>query len=81
MAKIRNEELAQLAGELLPERTVLSTVPMDGGPANIFQCKQDDQESQDYWSYINSVNNCGNDNKFEPQNGDTSSTLPIKIGL
>jgi hypothetical protein len=31
MAKIRNEELAQLAGEVLPERTVLSAVPMDGG--------------------------------------------------
>jgi hypothetical protein len=31
MAKIRNEELAQLAGEVLPERTVLSAVPMNGG--------------------------------------------------
>lgn len=31
MAKIRNEELVQLDGEVLPERTVLSTVPMDGG--------------------------------------------------
>ena len=30
MAKIRNEELVQLTGEVLPERTVLSTVPMDG---------------------------------------------------
>ena len=81
MAKIRNEELDQLAGELLPERTVLSTVPMDGGPGNMFACKQDDQESENYWSYINSVNNCGNDNKFDAQNGDAGSTLPIKIGL
>lgn len=31
MAKIRNEELGQFAGELLPERTVLSALPMDGG--------------------------------------------------
>jgi hypothetical protein len=31
MAKIRNEELDQLAGEVLPERTVLSAVPADPG--------------------------------------------------
>jgi hypothetical protein len=31
MATIRDEELAQLAGDVLPERTVLSAVPMDGG--------------------------------------------------
>ena len=30
MAKIHNEELDLLAGELLPERTVLSAVPMQG---------------------------------------------------
>ena len=31
MSKIRNEELELLAGEVLPERTVLSAVPMAGG--------------------------------------------------
>jgi hypothetical protein len=31
MATIRNEELDQLAGEVLPERTVLSSVPVPGG--------------------------------------------------
>jgi hypothetical protein len=30
MAKIRDEELAQLAGEVLPERTVLSAAPAVG---------------------------------------------------
>lgn len=29
--KIRDEEVVQLAGGVLPERTVLSAVPMDGG--------------------------------------------------
>jgi hypothetical protein len=31
MAKIRNDELVQMNGEVLPERTVLSALPMDGG--------------------------------------------------
>ena len=35
MTKIRNEELDQLVGEVLPERTVLSTVPMDGGSGSV----------------------------------------------
>ena len=33
MAKIRMEELDQLAGEVLPERTVLSAMPSDPGGA------------------------------------------------
>ena len=31
MAKIRNVDIERLNGEVLPERTVLSAVPMDGG--------------------------------------------------
>lgn len=47
MAKIRNEELDQLAGEILPERTVLGAAPAGGGaghgPVGLLLCNHVDQ--------------------------------------
>lgn len=46
MAKIRNEELDQLAGEVLPERTVLGAVPAahpNGGPLGLSLCNHVNQ--------------------------------------
>jgi hypothetical protein len=69
MAKIRNEELAQLTGEVLPERTVLSAVPMDGGGALNNLC-QGNQQNQ-----IGSQNgNWFTDNINNPQCGLTNSS-------
>ena len=64
MAKIRNEELDQLAGEVLPERTVLSSVPMDpGGSAPLTNfCNQINQGQAQYGNVANGGNNlpqCG----------------------
>ena len=46
MAKIRMEELDQLAGEVLPERTVLSAMPSEvgGAPFSPF-CSPNDQSA------------------------------------
>ena len=46
MAKIRSEELDQLAGEVLPERTVLSVMPAvaDGALFSPF-CSQNNQSN------------------------------------
>ena len=46
MAKIRNEELDQLTGEVLPERTVLGAMPAGGGKGhglNLLLCNHVDQ--------------------------------------
>ena len=45
MAKIRNEELEQLAGEVLPERTVLSAVPMDASSGGTSICSPNGQSN------------------------------------
>jgi hypothetical protein len=71
MAKIRKEELDQLAGEVLPERTVLSAMPADpSGGAAPFQyfCSPNNQQqsgSQDGNWFTNNINNpqCGLTNK------------------
>ena len=63
MAKIRNEELDQLVGEVLPERTVLSTVPADpsGAPFSPF-CSPNNQANTVSGNLIAAVgasNQCG----------------------
>ena len=64
MAKIRNEELDQLAGEILPERTVLSTVPADpsgGAPFSPF-CSPNNQSNGvagNVIAVVSASNQCG----------------------
>ena len=60
MAKIRSEELDQLVGEVLPERTVLSTVPADpsrGAPFSPF-CSPNNQTNT-VGGITGATNQCG----------------------
>lgn len=60
MAKIRNEELGQFAGELLPERTVLSALPMDAGSSAF--CSPNTQTistSGNLLAIVGATNQCG----------------------
>jgi len=67
MAKIRNEELVQMNGEVLPERTVLSALPMDGsgGAASNIGCNvggnltQSGGVSGSILGFAGTVNQCG----------------------
>jgi hypothetical protein len=70
MAKIRTEELDQLAGEVLPERTVLSAMPADPSSAAPFSpfCSQNNESSTVAGSVIAtqaSNNQCGLTNDGE----------------
>jgi hypothetical protein len=72
MAKIRKEELDQLAGEVLPERTVLSAMPADpsGGAPFQYFCTPNNQGqtgSQNGNWFTDNINNpqCGLTNKSD----------------
>ena len=72
MATIRNEELDQLAGEVLPERTVLSSVPVPGGAHGSPQASnfcnnisQSQQVTKNLIVIAISNNNCGIGNKAD----------------
>lgn len=69
MAKIRNEELDQLAGEVLPERTVLSAVPMDGGAGTVI-CSPNTQANSvggNLIPIVGQLNQCGLTNQGQAQ--------------
>ena len=60
MAKIRNEELHQLVGEVLPERTVLGAMPA-AAPFSPF-CSPNNQSntvSGDLVAIVGASNQCG----------------------
>ena len=62
MAKIRNDVLDQLAGEVLPERAVLSAVPMDGGAPFSPFCSPNNQPStinDNHWADVVNNPQCG----------------------
>jgi hypothetical protein len=70
MARIRNEELDQLAGEVLPERTVLSAVPAGGGangsPLGLTLCNHVNQGQKVTGNFIAiavDLSQCGLTNK------------------
>jgi hypothetical protein len=74
MAKIRMNELDQLVGEVLPERTVLSALPSDPGGAAPFSpfCSPNDQSNSVAGSIIASQganNQCGLTNNGEAFGG------------
>ena len=67
MAKIRSEELDQLTGEVLPERTVLGAVPAGGGHGLIL-CNHADQSQHVNNNFIGiavSLPQCGLSNKSQ----------------